>query len=64
MLARLFIGVGVNTRYIFIPGQLFAFGIIVLHANSVGHLEQVDSFAPEHQIRFGNFEYVADARAI
>src|SRR4051812_48752611 len=61
-MARLIIGDGVNTEHIIVLSQLFAFGSIVLHANPTGHLDQVDSFAPEHQIRFGNLEYVADAR--
>ena len=38
------------------------FGGFVLHANSTGHLEQVDSYAPGHQISFGNLNYVADIR--
>ena len=38
------------------------FGGIVLQANPTSHLDQVDSFAPQHQIRFGNLEFVADAR--
>ena len=45
------------------PG-LFTFGSIVLHADPTGHLDQVDSFAPEQEIRFGNLEYVADSQAI
>ena len=31
-------------------------------ANSIGHLEQIDSYAPGHQISFGNLNYVADIR--
>ena len=61
MMARLIIRDGVSTGDIFIPGQVFAFGSIVLHANATGHLNQVDNFTPEQQIRFGNFEYVTDA---
>ena len=34
----------------------------VLQANSFGHLEQIDSYAPGHQISFGNLDYVADIR--
>ena len=33
-----------------------------LQANSLGHLEQFDSYAPCHQIRFGNLNYTADIR--
>ena len=44
----------------FLPGQLFVFGDFVLRANSTGHLEQVDSYAPGHQIRFGSLNYIAD----
>ena len=44
----------------FLPGQIFVFGGFALRANSIGHLEQVDSYAPGHQIGFGNLNYVAD----
>ena len=36
------------------------FGGFTLRANSLGHLEQIDSYAPGHQIRFGNLNYTAD----
>lgn len=42
------IGDGISSRDIFVPGQLFPFGGIVLHANSAGRLDQFDSFAPKH----------------
>ena len=38
------------------------FGGFALRANSLGHLEQIDSYAPGHQISFGNLDYVADVR--
>ena len=38
LMARLVIGDGIRTRDVFVPSQLFAFGSIVLHANSTGHL--------------------------
>ena len=31
-----------------------------MRANSLGHLEQIDSYAPGHQVRFGSLNYVAD----
>ena len=46
----------------FLPGQIFVFGGFALRANSLGHLEQIDSYAPDHQIRFGNLNYTADIR--
>ena len=46
----------------FLPGQIFVFGGFALRANSLGHLEQIDSYAPGHQIRFGNMNYTADIR--
>ena len=46
----------------FLPGQIFAFDGFVLRANSLGHLEKVDSYAPGHQVRFGSSNYVADIR--
>ena len=29
----------------FLPGQIFVFGGFTLRANSLGHLEQIDSYA-------------------
>ena len=45
---------------VFLPEQLFIFGGFVLRANSLGHLEQIDSCAPGHQVRFGSLNYTAD----
>ena len=47
---------------VFLPGQIFVFGGFVLRANSLGHLEQIESYAPGHQVRFGNLNYSADNR--
>ena len=46
----------------FLPGQIFVFGGFALRANSLGHLEQIDNYAPGHQIRFGNLNYMTDIR--
>ena len=46
----------------FLPRQIFVFGGFALRANSLGHLEQIDSYAPGHQIMFGNLNYTADVR--
>ena len=46
----------------FLPRQIFVFGGFALRADSLGHLEQIDSYAPGHQIRFGNLNYMADIR--
>ena len=45
---------------VFLPGQIFVFGVFALRANSLGHLEQIDSYAPGRQVRFGSLNYVAD----
>ena len=37
---------------VFLPGQIFVFGGFALRANSLGHLEQIDNYAPGHQARF------------
>src|SRR3954463_16067446 len=47
---------------VFLPGQIFVFGGFALRANSLGHLEQIESYAPGHQVRFGNLNYIADIR--
>ena len=44
----------------FLPGQIFVFGGFALRANSFGHLEQIDSYARGHQVRFGSLNYIAD----
>ena len=46
----------------FLPGQIFVFGGFVLRTNSLGHLEQIDSYAPGHQVRFGSLKYTDDIR--
>ena len=46
----------------FLSGQIFVFSGFALQANSFGHLEQIDSCAPGHQVRFGSLNYVADIR--
>ena len=46
----------------FLPRQIFVFGGFALRANSLGHLEQIDSYAPSHQVRFENLNYMADIR--
>ena len=46
----------------FLPGQIFVFGGFALRANSLGHLEQIESYAPGHQARFGNLNYTTYIR--
>ena len=46
----------------FLPGQIVVFGGFVLRANSLGHLEHVDGYAPGHQVRFGSLNFTADIR--
>ena len=38
------------------------FGGFALRANSLGHLEQIESYAPGRQVRFGNLNYTANIR--
>ena len=45
---------------IFLPGQIFVFGGFALRANSLGHLEQIESYAPGHQARFGSLNFMTD----
>ena len=47
---------------VFLPGLIFVFGGFALRANSLGHLEQIKSYAPGHQVRFGSLNYTADIR--
>mgnify|MGYP005831589455 CR=1 FL=1 len=47
-------------REVFLPEQIFVFSGFALQANSLGHLEQIESYAPGHQVRFGNSNYTAD----
>ena len=46
----------------FRPGQIFVFGGFALRANSLGHLEQIESYAPGHQVRFAGLSFTADIR--
>ena len=46
----------------FLPGQIFVSGGFALWADSLRQWEQIDSYAPGHQIRFGNLNYTADIR--
>ena len=46
----------------FLPRQIFVFSGFALQANSLGHLEQIESYAPGHQVRFGSLNYKADIR--
>ena len=46
----------------FLPGQIFVFDGFALRANSLGHLEQIESYAPGHQVRFGSLNYTAYIR--
>ena len=41
----------------FLPEQIFVFGGFALRANSLGHLEQIESYTPGHQVRFGSLNY-------
>ena len=56
------IGNDVIQGEVFLPEQIFVFGGFVLWANSLGHLEQINSYAPGHQVRFGSLNYTADIR--
>ena len=47
---------------VFLPRQIFVFDGFALWANSLGHLEQIESYAPSRQVRFGNLNYTADIR--
>ena len=46
----------------FLPGQIFVFSVFALRANSLGHLEQIESYAPGRQVRFGSLNFTADIR--
>ena len=60
-MAHLVINEEVCNMGTFVPGQIFAFASIVLHADQTGHLGRVESFAPDQEIRFGNLEFSADS---
>ena len=59
-MARLVINKDAVSGEAFLPGQLFVFGGFMLRADSTKCLEQVNNYAPSHQIRFGNVNYAAD----
>ena len=35
---------------VFLPREIFVFGSFALWANSLGHLENIKSYAPGHQV--------------
>ena len=62
LMAPLIIGNDAIQGEVFLLGKIFVFGGFVLQANSLGHLEQIESYAPVHQVRFGNLNYRDDIR--
>ena len=60
-MAHLVISDEIQSKDVFVPSQIFAFGSIVSHADPAGHLGQVRSFIPDQEVRFGNLEFVADS---
>ena len=46
----------------FLPGQIFIFGGFALRADSLGHLEQIESYAPGRHVRLGSLNFTADIR--
>ena len=46
----------------FLPRQIFVFGGFALRANSLGHMEQIESYAPGQQVKFGSLNSTADIR--
>ena len=62
MIAPSIIGTDAIQGEVFLPGQIFVSGGFVLRANSFGHLEQIESYAPGRQVKFGNLNYTADIR--
>ena len=44
----------------FLPGHIFVFGGFALRANSLGYLEQIESYAPGHQVRCGSINHTPD----
>ena len=47
---------------VFLHEQIFVFGGLALRSNSLGHIEQIDSYAPGHQVMFGSLYYVTNIR--
>lgn len=60
-MAHLHINNNIGCGDFFIPGQPFAFGSIVLHANTTGRLDGVKSFAPNQVMTFGGLDYTVDS---
>ena len=62
LMAPLVIGNDAIRGEVFLPRQIFIFGGFALQANSLGRLEQIESYAPGRQVRFGSLNYTADIR--
>ena len=59
-MARLVMDDDVVSGEPFLHVQLFVFGGFMLPSNLTDRLEQVQSYAPGNQIRYGNLSYVAN----
>src|SRR4051812_3891189 len=46
----------------FPPDRSSSFSGFAPRANLLGHLEQIESYAPGHQVRFGSLNYTVDIR--
>lgn len=46
----------------FFPGLIFVFGGFALRANSLGHLEQIESYTPGRQVRSRSLNFTTDIR--
>ena len=44
------------------PDRSSCSAAFALRANSLGHLEQIESYAPGRQVRFGSLNFTADIR--
>ena len=61
-MACLVISNSIRNGDVFVPGQLFAFSSIMLHADPTVHLGQIDGLALSEEIKFGNLEFFTDPR--
>ena len=46
LMAPSIVNIGAVCGETFVPGQIFVFGGFALRANSLGHLEKIESYAP------------------
>lgn len=61
-MARVIIGGNITSGNTMAPGQLLVIGGFIMHADLAGHLDRIDTPAPEPQVAICSPEHVTNAQ--